>query len=198
MRARPRAGLARLHDPALAYDPDPERALELLRSFLPPDKAQADFRVRICQWILEKDYPFERKQLDGHLTASALLLNPTGERALLTHHKKLGRWLQFGGHADGDANLAGVALRECMEESGIEGLMIDPRPIDLDIHPIPARKDEPEHLHLDVRFLVWTPDEFEEKVSEESIELGWIGFDEQDAHRLDDSVRRLFERARGD
>src|SRR5688572_10916647 len=84
----------------------------------------------------------------GHFTASALVVDAPGERGLLTHHKKLDRWLQLGGHCDGDSNFAAVALREAQEESGIEGLSIDPRPLDLDIHTIPARTGDPEHLHL--------------------------------------------------
>ncbi|MBI5362488.1 MAG: NUDIX hydrolase [Planctomycetes bacterium] len=137
----------------------------------------------------------QRTLLVGHLTASALVIDSTGERALLTHHKKLGRWLQLGGHCDGDANLPGVALRECIEESGIAGLAIDPVPLDLDVHVIPARKDEPEHLHLDTRFLVHAPTDAREVLSDESIALRWFRPEELATIPTDDSVHRLFERA---
>jgi 8-oxo-dGTP pyrophosphatase MutT (NUDIX family) len=132
-----------------------------------------------------------RTCLPGHLTASAIVLDATGTKVLLTHHRKLGRWLQLGGHCDGDADLARVALREATEESGIEGLSIDPVPIDVDIHAIPARKDEPEHLHLDTRFLVRAPAGAVARASDESFELRW--FDQRDAGAIDtdDSVRRL-------
>src|SRR5262245_64485460 len=99
-----------------------------------------------------------RTLLVGHLTASAIVLDPRRQRVLLTLHKKPGRWLQLGGHCDGDANLPGSALRECREESGIAGLAINPEPIDLDCHRIPTRPGEPEHWHLDTRFLVRAPE----------------------------------------
>jgi 8-oxo-dGTP pyrophosphatase MutT (NUDIX family) len=114
------------------------------------------------------------------------------ERALLTLHGKLGRWLQLGGHCDGDANLAGAALREAQEESGIRELAIDPRPIDLDIHGIPARGPEPQHLHLDVRFLVRAPPGAQARASPESKELRWVTPAELLALPTDGSVRRLF------
>ena len=138
-----------------------------------------------------------RSQLTGHLTASALLLDAAGERALLTLHKKLGRWLQLGGHCDGDANLPGVALRELVEESGIEAIEIDPAPIDLDIHGIPARPGEPEHLHLDTRFLARAAPGAVERASCESDELRWFSPRELAGIATDDSVRRLFELAFG-
>ena len=160
--------------------------------FVPPNEEQARTRVRILSFMQEHHDALHRTCLEGHLTASALVLDHTGERVLLTHHRKLEKWLQLGGHVDGDANLAAAALRECIEESGIPDLVVDPRPIDLDIHPIPARKDEPEHLHLDVRFVVHAPEGAIEKVSHESKELGW--FTPAQAHEAleDDSVLRLF------
>lgn len=136
-----------------------------------------------------------RSCLPGHLTASAIVVDAKGERVLLTHHKKLGRWLQLGGHCDGDADLAAVALREATEESGIEGLEIDPVPIDLDIHTIPARKGEPEHLHLDTRFLVRAPVDAQARASDESDELRWFEPAEALAIDTDESVRRLIRKA---
>ncbi|MCE9595751.1 MAG: NUDIX hydrolase [Planctomycetes bacterium] len=128
----------------------------------------------------------------GHLTASALVVDRTRGAALLTHHKKLDRWLQLGGHCDGDANLIGVALREALEESGLADLAIDPTPIDLDIHTIPARKDEPEHLHLDTRFVVFAPANSVATASDESHALAWFTPAELSRIETDDSVRRLF------
>ncbi|MBM3990535.1 MAG: NUDIX hydrolase [Planctomycetes bacterium] len=140
-----------------------------------------------------------RTLLEGHLTASALVVDARGERALLTHHRKLGRWLQLGGHCDGDANLAHVALREATEESGIPDLAVLPWPLDLDIHAIPARPGgaqragEPEHLHYDTRFLVVAPPGALEVTSDESLELRWVAPDELEQLSTDASVRRLFQ-----
>ncbi len=109
----------------------------------------------------------------GHFTASCWLVDLTGERVLLTHHKKLGRWLQLGGHADGDQDLANVALREAGEESGLTALSITPKIFDLDVHEIPARANDPVHLHWDVRFVIRASTE-DFLLSEESLALAWV------------------------
>jgi len=168
-----------------------------LAAYAPRDAAQRATRARMLAFLDEHADALSRSCAPGHLTASALVLHPDGERALLTLHAKLGRWLQLGGHCDGDGNLAGVALREAVEESGIAGLLVDPVPVDLDVHPIPARPGEPEHLHLDARFLVHAPPGAEPVASRESLELRW--FSTADVARLgtDDSVRRLFQLAFG-
>lgn len=187
------AELLRADDARLAFDPDPARALAQLASLVPADDEQARTRDAIARWVREEPTPFERSNLAGHLTASALVLDAAGERALLTHHRKLERWLQLGGHCDGDANLARVALRECLEESGIEGLRIDPVPVAVDIHAIPARGDVPRHLHLDAQFVVVAPEGAATVCSDESLELGWFTPDEARELALDGAVRRLFE-----
>lgn len=180
-------------------DPAPDLALArtTVAGYRAEDEAQARERDRILEFIDRHPDALHRSCLTGHLTASSLILDARGERALLTHHRKLRRWLQLGGHCDGDANLAGVAWREATEESGIGGLSIDPRPVDLDVHPIPARPGEPRHLHLDVRFIVHAPDGATESASEESLELGWFRPGELSAIDTDDSVHRLFRIAFG-
>ena len=133
---------------------------------------------------------YQRTHPPGHFTASAWLVSQDGARVLLTHHKKLGRWLQLGGHADGDSDLANVALREAEEESGLSGLTIIPEIFDLDAHDIPARGTvgapnyEPAHIHWDVRFVVRVSAAFAARptspsaenfvVSEESLALSWV------------------------
>jgi 8-oxo-dGTP pyrophosphatase MutT (NUDIX family) len=137
--------------------------------------------------------PFVRERRAGHFTASAWLVSNDGVRALLTHHRKLDRWLQPGGHADGDRDLARAALREASEESGLEGLRIDNRRIfDLDRHWIPARGTEPGHWHYDVRFVVRASADESFVVGDESHALAWrdvaaLAADES----ADASVRRM-------
>src|SRR5678815_2333190 len=97
---------------------------------------------------------FERSNTAGHFTGSCWLVSADGARVLLMHHRKLDRWLQPGGHADGDADLARVALREAEEETGLHDLVVERRVFDLDRHAIPARRSDPEHWHYDVRFVV--------------------------------------------
>jgi 8-oxo-dGTP pyrophosphatase MutT (NUDIX family) len=99
--------------------------------------------------------------------------------ALLIHHAKLNRWLQPGGHADGDDNVLQVAIREVNEETGLTKLIQFTKGIfDLDIHPIPARKDFPAHLHYDVRFAFRSSKTEPLKISHESNDLRWISFEE--------------------
>jgi 8-oxo-dGTP pyrophosphatase MutT (NUDIX family) len=183
----------RAGDARLAPTSDLAAARALLLRYAPRDAAQAAERARMLAFVDAHPADAHRRELQvGHLTASALVVDARGERALLTHHRKLGRWLQLGGHCDGDANLAGSALREALEESGIAGLAIDPEPIDLDVHVIPARANEPAHEHLDTRFVVYAPQGAREQVGDESHALGWFSPTELATLDVDDSVRRLF------
>ena len=116
---------------------------------------------------------FHRTCRVGHITGSAWVVDRTGERVLLTRHRKLGLWLQPGGHCDGDPDTLAVALREAHEESGLDVRALDESIFDLDVHPIPARGREPAHHHFDVRFLVRAEDD-RFRVSPESYALAWV------------------------
>ena len=125
---------------------------------------------------------FCRSHIAGHMTGSSWLLNPQKDKVLLTHHKKLGKWLQCGGHADGDDNIWQVALKEAVEESGITDIsFLSMEIFDIDIHEIPAYKTVPAHLHYDVRFLMQAPTE-NFIISSESNDLKW--FDKATLHQL--------------
>jgi 8-oxo-dGTP pyrophosphatase MutT (NUDIX family) len=155
----------------------------------PDEKATAAAFVDLLR---SGPHVFTREHLGEHFTGSAWLVSADGERALLTHHRKLGRWLQLGGHADGDVNLSNVALREAREESGLDGLTVEPLPFDLDRHRIPARPGEPEHWHYDVRYVVHAGEDEAFAVSEESHALAWRSIEQlaQDAS-LDPSIQRM-------
>ncbi|POG45029.1 NUDIX hydrolase [Streptomyces sp. ZL-24] len=129
----------------------------------------------------------------GHLTASALVIDHEREKVLLTLHRKLRMWLQMGGHCEErDATLEAAALREATEESGITGLTLLPGgPVRLDRHPIPS----PCHWHLDVQYAALAPAGAAERISEESLELRWFGYEEV-ASVADASVVRLLEATR--
>ncbi len=137
----------------------------------------------------------ERTLPIGHLTGSAWLVSADGQRVLLTHHRKLNRWLQLGGHADGDMNLANVALREAEEESGLTDLSVEPEIFDLDRHWIPERGNEPGHWHYDMRFVVRANGSEAFVVSDESHALAWrqIAAIAEDAE-ADASLRRMAQR----
>ena len=135
---------------------------------------------------------FERTHLSGHFTGSSWLVSVDGTRVLLMHHRKLNRWLQPGGHADGDRDLARVALREACEETGVPDLHVDQAIFDLDRHRIPARGDEPEHWHYDVRYVVRAGADERFVVNEESRGLAWRSVqDVADDASLDVSLRRM-------
>lgn len=136
--------------------------------------------------------PFSRERLSGHFTASSWLVDRAGERVLLTHHRKLGRWLQLGGHADGDRDLARVALREAEEESGLTGLSVEAAIFDLDRHWIPERGDVPGHWHYDVRYVVRAGASEAYTVSDESHDLAWRDIDAiTTGTGFDESMRRM-------
>jgi 8-oxo-dGTP pyrophosphatase MutT (NUDIX family) len=148
---------------------------------------------------------FERKCWPGHVTASAWILSADRRRFLLTHHRKLDRWLQLGGHADGDADVLRVAVREAQEESGMLRFEVvspgwasgepTPMPIDVDVHGIPARPGEPAHEHHDIRFLLVAGADQELAVSDESLDLAWLEIERLAEVDADQSLLRLAEKA---
>ena len=140
--------------------------------------------------LVDAANPFERERLAGHFTASCWLVDRSGERTLLTHHRKLGMWLQLGGHADGERDLQVVALKEAEEESGLRGLSIAAGIFDLDRHLIPAHKDVPAHWHYDVRYVVHAGEDEAYTVSEESHDLAWRLISDV-AQEADESMSRM-------
>lgn len=138
---------------------------------------------------------FERTHLPGHVTGSALVVSPDLKEVLLTHHKKLNKWLQLGGHSDGDSQTARVALREAKEESGLRGLrLIHNCPFDLDIHEIPERNNEPAHFHYDVRFLVVADGDRRFQLSNESHSLAWLTINQARTLTFEESMLRQFDK----
>ena len=128
----------------------------------------------------------------GHLTGSAWIVSPDRTRTLLTHHHKLDKWLQLGGHADGDPDLLAVALREAREESGLAAVRaVSGEVFDVDRHWIPARKTEPGHYHYDLRFLIEADPNEPLVISNESKDLAWVDVAGVAALNPEESMARM-------
>jgi 8-oxo-dGTP pyrophosphatase MutT (NUDIX family) len=154
------------------------------------DPAAEQHRAEILAFLDAHDDALHRSCRTGHLTGSALVVDADGERVVVLHHRKLDRWLQPGGHCDGDANLAAVALREATEETGMDGLRVLPVAVDLDVHQVAPPDDGP-HLHLDVRYLVQAPPGAEPRGNHESNAVRWATLAELADLDLDDGTWRM-------
>ncbi|MBO6556456.1 MAG: NUDIX hydrolase [Pseudomonadales bacterium] len=166
--------------------------LRLLRDYQNRHPVETEMVQRYIDFVEENSDCFERSLLIGHVTGSAFLLDSRCERVLLTHHAKLDRWLQPGGHADGESNVASVAMQEALEESGLIDIeFVTLELLDVDIHAIPARKDEPEHFHYDCRFLLKSSGDDQFVVSEESHDLAWAPLSDVSEYTDEASILRM-------
>lgn len=181
-----------LHMPAPMTRQDLRQQLADLDLSHPHRADEVPHREKMIALLDEQEDCFHRTCHPAHFTGSALVVSADGSRALLTHHRKLNCWLQFGGHCDGDDHILRVAQREALEESGVEGLVVaSQRPFDLDIHPIPERNGEPAHWHYDVRYMFIAPENAQFVTSEESHELRWFTPQEMRALPLSEGMQRL-------
>lgn len=158
--------------------------------------------ARFESFVADHEDCLLRSCVPGHITSSAWILAPGENLALMTHHKKLGRWLQLGGHVDGEEQIEAACLREAQEESGMERFTFVPWsgpgelvPLDLDVHTIPARKADPQHEHWDVRFLLRAAPDQELVMSDESNQLQWVPLDSLEEFTDEESVLRLHRKA---
>lgn len=179
------------------------QVLMLLAAHTPADDKEARDMQRIKSLVAAHPNIFCAHCEVGHITASAAIVDPDQKRALLHYHKRLGRWLQVGGHAEYETGFAAVALREAREETGLPDLAHippsdAPAPVDYDVHTIPQRGDMPEHLHLDLRYVLAThqPDALAPSKGE-STRFRWLSYSDvlnMDLE-IDDSLRRLLRKA---
>lgn len=147
--------------------------ISVLTDWRAPDPAQDSMRHAVLAFVHGREDACRRDCVPGHVTASALVLDHTGGRVLLTLHRRVGRWLQLGGHCDdADADIVAAALREATEESGIAGLRISPEPAALHVHPVVCSLGVPTR-HLDVQFVAHAPPGAQLVISAESQDLRW-------------------------
>lgn len=173
-----------------------ELLLANLHSYQPADEHEAAMTAKLLEFVGAYVDCFERSLSIGHVTGSAFVLDHERRHVLLTHHGKLDKWLQLGGHADGDSDVLRVALREAAEESGLQ----DVRPIqdeifDVDVHLIPARRDEPAHFHHDVRFLIEADRAAPLRITSESKALAWVALDRVAELTREESMLRMVSKA---
>jgi len=154
-----------------------DSATRLLTHWDAPDPAQDSLRHAVLSFLAARPDACLRACVPGHITASALVIDHTGTHTLLTLHPRFGRWLQLGGHCeDTDPDIHAAALREATEESGIDGLTIDPDLAALHVHPVTCSLGVPTR-HLDMQFLVRAPEGAEIVCSDESLDLRWWPLD---------------------
>lgn len=174
-----------------------EELIRLLEEHVPFDATEAAHREKALVFLRGTEHVTSPETLEGHVTASAMILSPDLDAILLTHHKKLQRWLCLGGHIENDATLFDAALREAREESGIKNFdLLQNKLFDVDVHTIPAHGNTPEHLHYNLRILLRAATR-DTQVSEESTHLKW--FSVPDALKLkgtDSGMRRMLLKVR--
>lgn len=152
--------------------------VDTLSRWQPSDPAQDSLRHAVLAFVLARADACERDCAPGHITASALVLDHTGTRTLLTLHPRIGRWVQLGGHCEGtDADIVAAALREAREESGIDGLTIDPLPAALHVHALTCSLGAPTR-HLDLQFVARASSDAQIAISDESLDLRWWPLDD--------------------
>jgi 8-oxo-dGTP pyrophosphatase MutT (NUDIX family) len=174
--------------------------MDILEGHAPADDEEARDLARIRDFSRRHAHPFDRGIVEGHLTGSAIVVSAAFDRVLLLHHRKLGRWLQPGGHGEpGEVSGEEIALREAHEETGLEGLALHPtapRPLDVDVHDIPAWGTDPPHQHLDLRYLVVAPAGAVLQPAAAAGQLAWFSWSELGSLGLDAGLQRALAKAR--
>jgi len=180
----------------MSFDQDRSNFERLLTQYQSEFEEEVAFKSRMLD-LLTFENCFERSLLHAHFTGSAWVIDPSSKKFLMTHHAKLNKWLQLGGHADGDANMQRVAFKELLEESGSEEFSLQSEHIfDVDIHTIPERKGVPEHDHYDVRFLFIGDASKPLFKNHESKELRWVSSEElTDLIEPNSSISRMLNKS---
>jgi 8-oxo-dGTP pyrophosphatase MutT (NUDIX family) len=176
-----------------------QELLALLRRYRTPFNTEAGHVTRTRRFVAQHGDCFDSHLWPGHVTGSAWVVNPARDRVLLLHHRKHDQWFQPGGHADGDADILRVALRETREETGLPPdaiRLVDGDIFDVDIHTIPASPRGPEHMHFDIRFLVEIDDRLPVPGNDESHQVLWVPLESVSHFNNNLSTYRMLEKSR--
>lgn len=176
-----------------------QELLALLNAHATRHMDEAAFIEKSKQFVSAHERCFDRELLHGHVTGSVWVVNPTRSHVLLMHHKKLNRWFQPGGHADGDADIIRVSLKETSEETGVAPehiRLVDGQLFDVDIHVVPALQEAPRHRHYDMRFLVEIDDSLPIPGNDESHDILWVPLDRVARFNNNRSTLRMTDKTR--
>lgn len=176
-----------------------QELLQLLKQYQPRFMDEMAFVKRSVDYVEQHEDCFYRELMPAHVTGSAWVVNPDRSRVLMMHHKKLDQWFQPGGHADGDADIIRVALKETEEETGISAehiKLVDGSIFDVDIHTIAPYGNDPEHQHIDIRFLLEIDDRIAVPGNDESHEVLWIDLLAVSHYNRNRSTYRMLEKTR--
>jgi 8-oxo-dGTP pyrophosphatase MutT (NUDIX family) len=169
-----------------------KKILDLLNLHKGHDLNEQEMTQQTIAFVNTYTNCFDRELLIGHITGSAWIVDKSGQFVLLTHHRKLDRWFQPGGHCDGDGDVLAVAMKEAIEETGVAEIeSTDQHIFDIDIHEIPERKGIPAHLHYDIRFLFMADKNLPLVVTEESNDLAWVELDKVAELNNEESMMRM-------
>ncbi len=157
--------------------------------YTPRTEEQALLKAKFEEFIAQHPDAYLRSNLERHITASAFVIDQ--DKILLIHHRKLNKWLQPGGHCDGETDTLAVAIKEVEEETGVRILAQDQPIIDLDIHQIPERKGIPAHDHYDVRYLLEADARLPPLQNHETLDLRWIPLSEIEQYTTEESILRV-------
>jgi len=176
-----------------------QELLQLLKQYQPRFMDEMAFVKRSVDYVEQHEDCFYRELMPAHVTGSAWVVSPDRSRVLMMHHKKLNQWFQPGGHADGDADIIRVALKETEEETGISAehiKLVDGSIFDVDIHTIAPYGNDPEHQHIDIRFLLEINDRLAVPGNDESHEILWIDLLAVSHYNRNRSTYRMLEKTR--